>query len=45
MFYLVLITPLVILGFLLTMQLFETWVLGHDRSRATRSTRATRAER
>jgi hypothetical protein len=34
MFYLVLITPLVILGFLLTMQIFETWLLGHDRPQA-----------
>jgi hypothetical protein len=30
MFYLVLISPLVVLGFLLTMQLFEAWVLGND---------------
>lgn len=28
MFYLVLISPLVVLGFMLLMQLFETWVLG-----------------
>ena len=40
MFYLVLITPLVILGFLLTMQLFEAWLLGDPaRSRATRAER------
>jgi hypothetical protein len=37
MFYLVLISPLVVLGFLLTMQLFEAWVLRDpDRPRATR---------
>jgi hypothetical protein len=40
MFYLVLISPLVVLGFLVGMQLFEAWVLGDpDRSRATRSRR------
>jgi hypothetical protein len=30
MIYLALISPLVVLGFLLTMQLFETWLLGDD---------------
>ena len=40
MFYLVLISPLVVLGFLVGMQLFETWVLGDpDRPRTTRSGR------
>ena len=40
MFYLVLISPLVVLGFLVLMQLFEAWVLGDpDRPRATRSRR------
>ncbi len=37
MFYLVLISPLVVLGFLLVMQLFEAWVFGDDdRPRVTR---------
>ena len=40
MFYLVLITPLVVLALLLVMQLFEAWLLGDpDRPRATRSGR------
>jgi hypothetical protein len=40
MFYLELISPLVVLGFLVGMQLFETWVLGDpDRPRTTRSGR------
>jgi len=40
MFYLVLITPLVVLVLLLVMQLFEAWLLGDpDRRRATRSGR------
>ena len=30
MLYLALISPLVVLGFLLTMQLFEAWVFGDD---------------
>jgi hypothetical protein len=30
MLYLALISPLVVLGFLLTMQLFEAWVFGED---------------
>lgn len=43
MFYLVLISPAVVLGFLLLMQLFETWVLGDpDRPRAERSQRSQR---
>jgi len=40
MFYLVLISPLAVLGFLLVMQLFEAWLLGDpDRPRATRAGR------
>ena len=40
MLYLALISPLVVLGFLLTMQLFETWVFGEDdRPRVTRARR------
>ncbi len=40
MFYLVLISPLVVLGFLLTMQIFESWVFGDDdRPRVTRAGR------
>jgi hypothetical protein len=38
MFYLVLITPLVVLAFLVVMQLFETWLLGEpERPRASRA--------
>ena len=37
MFYLVLMTPLVVLALLLVMQLFEAWLLGdRDRPRTTR---------
>jgi hypothetical protein len=40
MLYLALISPLVVLGFLLTMQLFEAWVLGDpDRPRVPRAGR------
>jgi hypothetical protein len=40
MFYLVLISPLVVLGFLLMMQFFEAWVFGDDdRPRVTRARR------
>jgi hypothetical protein len=40
MLYLALISPLVVLGFLLTMQLFESWVFGDDdRPRVTRAGR------
>jgi hypothetical protein len=40
MLYLALISPLVVLGFLLMMQLFEAWVFGDDdRPRVTRSGR------
>ena len=40
MFYLVLISPLVVLGFLLVMQLFEAWVFrDDDRPRVTRAGR------
>jgi hypothetical protein len=40
MFYLVLLSPLAVLGFLHLMQLFEAWVLGDpDRPPATRSGR------
>ena len=35
MFYLVLVSPLVVMGFLLVMQFFEAWLLGdRDRARA-----------
>ena len=40
MFYLLLISPLAVLGFLFVMQLFEAWVLGDpDPPRATRARR------
>jgi hypothetical protein len=40
MFYLVLISPMAVLGFLLVMQAFEAWLLGDsDRPRPSRAGR------